>query len=64
LVIERTHDCRNIAVDKEIFEEKFFELSSGLMEETAQKLADSGFRPSYNWRFSGIYRQSPPQFYI
>jgi hypothetical protein len=42
--IERTHGCRNIAVNKEMFEDKFYDMSSGLLSETAQKLADADFR--------------------
>ncbi|GHU87380.1 hypothetical protein FACS1894202_01560 [Clostridia bacterium] len=42
--IKRTHGCRNIAVNKGMFEDSFFDLSSGLIEETAQKLAAEGFR--------------------
>ena len=42
--VERVHGCRDIAVYKEMFEENFFDLSSGLMGETAQKLVGSGFR--------------------
>ena len=41
--IKRVLGCRKIAVDKIMFEEKFFDLSSGLIEETVQKLVGSGF---------------------
>ncbi|MDR1245945.1 MAG: DUF4180 domain-containing protein [Clostridiales Family XIII bacterium] len=56
--IERIHGCRDIAVSKEIFEENFFDLSSGLIEETAQKLAGSGFRLAVVGDFSG-YASKP-----
>jgi arsenate reductase len=61
--IERIHGCRDIAVSKEIFEENFFDLSSGFIEETAQKLADSGFRLAVVGDFSG-YANKPLQDFI
>jgi arsenate reductase len=56
--IKRIHGCRDIAVSKEIFEENFFDLSSGVIEKTAQKLADSGFRLAVVGDFSG-YESKP-----
>jgi arsenate reductase len=51
--IMRVHGCRNIAVNKEMFDDKFFDLSSGLIGETAKKLADSSFRLAIVGDFSG-----------
>jgi hypothetical protein len=61
--IERIHGCRNIAVSKEIFEENFLDLSSDVIEETAQKLADSGFRLAIVGDFSS-YANKPLQDFI
>ena len=42
--IKRVHDCHKIAVNKEMFDYTFFDLSSGLLDETVKKLVDAGFR--------------------
>ena len=43
-VIMRIHGCRNIALYRVMFDDEFFDLSSGLIVETEKRLADSGIR--------------------
>jgi arsenate reductase len=61
--ITRVHGCRNLAVNKEMFDDKFFDLSSGLIVETAKKLVDSGYRLAIAGDFSG-YTSKPFQDFI
>jgi len=51
--ITRVHGCRNIAVNREMFDDHFFDLSSGLLGEVAEKLADSNYRLAIVGDFSG-----------
>ena len=60
--IERVHGCRNIAVYKEMFEENFFDLSSGLAGEIAQKLVNYDFRFAIIGDFSGYKSESLKAF--
>jgi len=60
--VERVHGCRNIAVYKEVFEENFFDLSSGLAGEIAQKLVNYGFRLAIIGDFSGYASKSLKDF--
>jgi len=48
---------------KAMFEDKFFDLSTGLADELTQKLADSGFRLAIIGDFSG-YASKPLQDFI
>ena len=60
--VERAHGCRDVAVYKEMFEENFFDLSSGFAVETAQKLNDSDFRFAIIGDFSGYTSKSLKDF--
>lgn len=60
--IERVRGCRDIAVYKEIFEENFFDLSSGFAVETARKLNDTGFRLAIIGDFSDYTSESFKDF--
>ena len=56
--VERIHGCRDIAIYKEMFEESFFDISSGFAGEVAQKLVNKGFRIAIIGDFSG-YASKP-----
>ena len=53
VMVSEVDDCRNIAVKKEMFTEEFFDLSSGLAGEIAQKLVNYGFRFAIIGDYSG-----------
>lgn len=59
---EQAYDCCNIAVRKEMFTEDFFDLSSGLAGEIAQKLVNYGFRLAIIGDFSGYTSKSLKDF--
>jgi arsenate reductase len=52
-LIERYHGCRNNAVYKVMFEEQFFDVSSGFAGELAQELNNNGFKLAIIGDFSG-----------
>ena len=60
--VEQVHNCRDIAVYKEMFEESFFDLSSGVAGEIAQKLVNYGFRLAIIGDFSGYVSNSLKDF--
>jgi len=60
--VERVHGCRNNAIYKEMFDESFFDLSSGLAGEIAQKLVNYGFRLAIIGDFSGYTSNSLKAF--
>ena len=62
LHVERVHGCRDIAIYKEMFEETFFDLSSGLAGEVAQKLVNYGFRLAIIGDFSSYTSKSLKDF--
>lgn len=53
VTIKKAYGCRNIALNKEMFAEEFFDLSSGLAKELAQNLASDGFRLAIIGDYSG-----------
>jgi arsenate reductase len=61
--VKRIHGCRNIAIYKEMFEDDFFDLSSGFAKGTAQKLLDSDFSVAVIGDFSA-YTSKPLQDFI
>jgi arsenate reductase len=61
--IEQIHGTRSIAVNKEMFTEDFFDLSSGLASEIIQKLVNYGFRFAVIGDFSG-YKSKALQDFI
>lgn len=63
ITTEQAYGCRNTVVRKEMFAEDFFDISSGLASETAQTLAENGFRFAIIGDFSG-YTSKPFKDFI
>jgi hypothetical protein len=59
---EQAYGCRNIAVNKEMIAEDFFDLSSGLAGDIVQKFVNYGFRLAVIGDFSGYTGKSLRDF--